>query len=662
MPSEKPPSTVMNGPGIARYPNIFSALKVGGAICRNRVKYAACSVSNFNTRDGSITDREYARMEVIARTGAGMITNQGAYPDSEGAGKAYYRQLSIADDQYIPGFRKIADMLHRGGAIAIQQILHAGRYGGIDLDHCVQPSEVPQTLRHFRPPRQMSRDDIRRCVQDHCQASRRAMEAGFDGVEITAFMGYLLANFLSPFTNRRTDEYGGSLENRGRFMVELLDAIREAIGKDRLLIIRLNGEELMDERGGNSPPECIEFMKMAEQAGADCISIVVGWHESTRGALGRDVHDDQWLPLAENASRAVKIPVAFGPRFCDPVKAEQALARGAFGLWEVCRPFLADPELLHKVARDRLEEIRPCVGGLLCLSRMFRNLPYICAVNPRLGHEVEPEYELRPARMRKKVLVIGGGPGGLECAFIAAQRGHSVVLCEKSERLGGQLLPASREIGGGRIFVDLARYYETMLKKFNVEVRLGTEVTPQLCAQIAPDVSVVATGSEIEHFPIPGIHRNHVVIAHDILEEGAPCGDRVVVLGGERIGLVAAEYLASRGKQVTLVELGKRLGEDVIATFKWRHTAWVRELQIQALLNTRAKEVTEEGVVVEEEAGSERLVPADTVILAIPRKARQQLLTDLEFVCDELYAIGDAVKPRSMHNAIREGYLIGIRI
>ena len=662
MPPEKPPSTVMNGPGIAGYPNIFSALKVGGAICRNRVKYAACSVSNFNTRDGSITDREYARMEVIARTGAGMITNQGAYPDSEGAGKAYYRQLSIADDQYIPGFRKIADMLHRGGAIAIQQILHAGRYGGIDLDHCVQPSEVPQTLRHFRPPRQMSRDDIRRCVQDHCQASRRAMEAGFDGVEITAFMGYLLANFLSPFTNRRTDEYGGSLENRGRFMVELLDAIREAIGKDRLLIIRLNGEELMDERGGNSPPECIEFMKMAEQAGADCISIVVGWHESTRGALGRDVHDDQWLPLAENASRAVKIPVAFGPRFCDPVKAEQALARGAFGLWEVCRPFLADPELLHKVARDRLEEIRPCVGGLLCLSRMFRNLPYICAVNPRLGHEVEPEYELRPARIRKKVLVIGGGPGGLECAFIAAQRGHSVVLCEKSERLGGQLLPASREIGGGRIFVDLARYYETMLKKFNVEVRLGTEVTPQLCAQIAPDVSVVATGSEIEHFPIPGIHRNHVMIAHDILEEGAPCGDRVVVLGGERIGLVAAEYLASRGKQVTLVELGKRLGEDVIATFKWRHTAWVRELQIHALLNTRAKEVTEEGVVVEEEAGSERLVPADTVILAIPRKARQQLLTDLEFVCDELYAVGDAVKPRSMHNAIREGYLIGIRI
>ena len=251
-------------PGIAKYPNIFSAVQVGSLTSRNRVKYAACSVSNFNARDGSITDREYARVEVIARTGAGMITNQGAYPDPEGAGKAYYRQLSIADDKFIPGFRKVAEMIHGAGAIAIQQILHAGRYGGIDLDHCVQPSDVPQTLRHFRSPRQISREEISRSIHEHCEASRRAVEAGFDGVEITAFMGYLLANFLSPFTNRRTDEYGGSLENRGRFMVELLTSIRERIGKDKLLIIRLNGDELMDEHGGNSPAECIEFMKMAE--------------------------------------------------------------------------------------------------------------------------------------------------------------------------------------------------------------------------------------------------------------------------------------------------------------------------------------------------------------------------------------------------------------
>ncbi|MBI2815312.1 MAG: FAD-dependent oxidoreductase [Acidobacteria bacterium] len=652
----------LQGPGVEKYANIFSKVKVGSFTCSNRVKYAACSVSNFNTRDGHITDREYARMEVISRTGAGMITNQGAYPDPEGAGKAYFRQLSIADDKYIAGFRKTAELIHAAGAIAIQQVLHAGRYGGIDLDHCVQPSDVPQTLRHFRPPRQMDLDEIRRCIRDHCEAGRRSIEAGFDGVEITAFMGYLLANFLSGFTNRRTDEYGGSLENRGRFMVELLQGMRDVLGKDKLLIIRLNGEELMDDHGGNSRADCIEFMKMAEQAGADSISIVVGWHESTRGALGRDVHTDQWLPLAQAASKAVKIPVAFGPRFCDAVKAEEALARGDFGMWEVCRPFLADPELLHKVAEDRVPEIRPCVGGLLCLSRMFRNLPYVCAVNPRLGHEVEPEYELRPARVKKKVLVIGGGPGGLECAFIAAQRGHSVTLCEKSDRLGGQLIPASREIGGGHIFLDLVRYYETQMKRYNVDVRLNTEMTPQLCSKIAPDVSVVATGSDIDGVSLPGMSLNNVVIAHEVLEEGSPCGDRVVVLGGERIGLVAAEYLATRGKDVTLVEVGKRLGEDVLATFKWRHAAWVKELKIKTLTNTRAKEIKPEGVLIADNDGHEVLLSADTVILAIPRKSRQQLINDLEFVSDELYAIGDAIKPRSMHNAIRDGYLIGIRI
>ena len=253
----------LNRPGIGKFPHIFEEIKVGSLTCHNRVKYAACSVSNFNNRDGSLTDREYARMEVISRTGAGMITNQGAYPDPDGAGKAYYRQLSLADDRYIPGFRRIADLLHGAGAIAIQQILHCGRYGGVDSTHCLQPSEVPQTLRHFRPPRQMSRDDIRRCIREHCEAGRRSMEAGFDGVELTAFMGYLLANFLSPFTNRRTDEYGGSLENRGRFMVEVLTDLRETIGKDKLLVIRLNGDELMDELGGNSRADCIEFMKMA---------------------------------------------------------------------------------------------------------------------------------------------------------------------------------------------------------------------------------------------------------------------------------------------------------------------------------------------------------------------------------------------------------------
>jgi 2,4-dienoyl-CoA reductase (NADPH2) len=274
-------------PGVRSHPNLFRPRKIGGLEAANPVKYAACSVSNFNNPDGTITEREYARMEVVARTGCGIITNQGAYPDRTGYGKAYIRQLSIAEDRFIPGFARVADMIHDAGALGVQQILHAGRYGGIDLDHTMQPSDVPQTLRHFRPPKAMSVADIEGVIEDHGQAARRACEAGFDGVEITSFMGYLLSNFLSPFTNTRTDRYGGDLEGRGRFMVELMTALRGVIGDQRMLWVRLNGAELMDDHGGNSEADCLEFMKMAERAGVDGISLVVGWHESTRGALGR---------------------------------------------------------------------------------------------------------------------------------------------------------------------------------------------------------------------------------------------------------------------------------------------------------------------------------------------------------------------------------------
>jgi len=294
-------------PATAELTHLMSPVKIGAFTLSNRVKYAACSVSNFNHRDGSISDREMARMEIIARTGAGMITNQGAYPDPRGEGKAYHRMLSIADDRFIPGFAKVADLIHAGGAVAIQQILHGGRYGGIDLDYCMQPSEREQTLRHFRPPRAMSIADIERCLEEHAAAARRSIEAGYDGVEITSFMGYLLSNFISSFTNERTDRYGGSLENRCRFMVELMAAIRTEIGPDKLLIVRLNGSELLDDLGGNSDAECLEVMRIAERAGVDMISLVVGWHESRRGALGRDVPTEHWLHLAEQTKEHVSV-------------------------------------------------------------------------------------------------------------------------------------------------------------------------------------------------------------------------------------------------------------------------------------------------------------------------------------------------------------------
>ncbi|MFQ6103858.1 MAG: FAD-dependent oxidoreductase [Candidatus Glassbacteria bacterium] len=651
----------MKKPGRNKYPNLFQQAKLGSLTVPNRIKYAACSVSNFNNRDGTMTEREYARMQVVAATGAGIITNQGAYPDARGEGKAYYRQLAIYDDKFIPQYRRIADLIHKHGAIAIQQILHAGRYGGIDLDYCIQSSDVKQTLKHFRPPRKMTKEQIKKCIEDHVQATRRSLEAGFDGVEVTSFMGYLLSNFLSKFTNTRTDEYGGSLVNRGRFMRELIRAMKKVLGS-KPMIIRLNGLELMDEYGGSTHEECLEYMKMAEDSGADCISIVIGWHESRKGALGRDVATDEWLFVSERAKEKVKIPVAFGPRFGDPVLAEKALSEGKLDFWEVCRPMLADPELIHKVEEDRLEEIKPCTGGLVCLARMFRNLPYICTVNPRLGHEAEPSYDPAPAANKKRVFVIGGGPAGLECAVTAARRGHDVTIYEKESRLGGQLIYASREPSGGNKFLDLIKYYEIQIEKLGITVELNTEMTARSASSLEPDVAVIATGAKLAPNPFPTLPDAKFVSAYDVIGDRVELGKRVLVVMGERLGLVAAEYAASKGCEVTLIEEGRSVGSDVAPTFRWRHTAWLREYNIRLFSGAEIVKIESRAVNLLDKNGVEKNLEADTLILGGPRKSRNILAAEMEYAVDELYVVGDAVLPRSLSNAIHEGYRIGVRI
>jgi 2,4-dienoyl-CoA reductase-like NADH-dependent reductase (Old Yellow Enzyme family)/NADPH-dependent 2,4-dienoyl-CoA reductase/sulfur reductase-like enzyme len=653
-------------PGELKLKHLFQPGTIGRFRSTNRIKYGACCVSNYNTRDGFITARELARMKVIARTGCGIITNQGAYPDPLGEGKAYFRQIAIYDDKFLPQFEEIAGYIRDAGAIGIQQILHAGRYGGIDLGYCIQPSDVPQTLPHFRPPRVLTKEEIRAIVQQHADAAKRSIKAGFEGTEVTSFMGYLLATFNSKFTNQRTDEYGGSLENRGRFMRELIDAIKQATPENPL-IVRLNGAELMDRWGGNTEDECFELMQQAADCGVDMISVTVGWQEAPDSSIGRDIQPGHWNYLAARAKKMLPgVPITYGVRLPEPRMADQCIADGEFDFWEVCRPLLADPELIHKAAEDRLDEVRRCIGSLNCLSRLFRDLPYTCTMNPALGHEVEPEYHVTAAAVKKRVMVIGAGPAGMECAITAAKRGHQVTVLEKADRIGGNLLAyAGRDLARPDDLLSIVRHYEVMARKLGIELRLGTEANAKLMRSVLHqfDVAVVAAGARIDIEALRGIEGHERILDGVAVASGAlPVGRQIVVIGGGKVGLTLAESLRAGGAQVTIVEAAKRIAGDVMPSFKWRHTAWVDELEIPTLTSSRVACVTADGCTVVTAKGEERLLSADTVIATAPRRPNQELFHEFEWMIDELHGCGDALVPRGIDAAIHEGYRLGVRI
>ncbi|MBE7426262.1 MAG: FAD-dependent oxidoreductase [Ideonella sp.] len=655
-------------PGETRLPHLFAPGRFGRFEVKNRVKYGACCVSNYNTRDGFVTEREIARMQVIARTGCGIITNQGAYPDPLGEGKGYFRQVALFDDKFLPQFERIAADIKAHGAMAIQQILHAGRYGGIDLGYCIQPSDVPQTLPHFRPAKVMTKEEIRHCIGQHAQAAQRAIRAGFDGTEVTSFMGYLLANFNSRFTNQRSDEYGGSILNRGRFMRELIDAIKQATPGNPL-VVRLNGAELMDKWGGNTEDECFELMQQAVDVGVDMISVTVGWQEAPESSIGRDIEPGHWNYLSERAKKLFpNTLITFGNRLPDPRMADTCLRDGVFDYWEVCRPLLADPELIHKAAEDRLDEVRRCIGSLNCLSRLFRDLPYTCTMNPALGHEVEPEYHVKPAAVKKKIMVIGAGPAGMECAITAKKRGHDVTVFDKADRIGGNLRAfAGNDLARPDDLLSVVSHYEVMARKLGIELRLNTEVHAKFMRSVLHqyDVCVVAAGARIDRgrfAHLEGADRllDAMAVAHGRVQANGP---RIVVVGGGKIGLTLAESLRKhRGADVTVIEADKRIAGDVKPSFKWRHASWVEELGIACLTSTRLVKVDARGATVRDAKGAERLIEADSVILAAGTTPAHDLLHEFEWMVDELHGVGDALVPRGLEQAIADGFRLGVRL
>jgi 2,4-dienoyl-CoA reductase (NADPH2) len=396
------------------------------------------------------------------------------------------------------------------------------------------------------------------------------------------------------------------------------------------------------------------------------ISVTVGWQEAPESSIGRDIPPGHWNYLAARAKKLLPdVPVAFGQRLPDAKMADDCMSRGEFDFWEICRPLLADPQMVRKAAEDRMDEVRRCVGSLNCLSRLFRDLPYTCTMNPALGHEVEPEYAITPAAVKKRIMIVGAGPAGMECAIAAAQRGHWVAVYDKADRIGGALVGyASNDIANRDDMLSVLRYYEAMAKKLGLKMILNTTVSPAamrgLLAEI--DVVVVAAGAQLDRSKLPPIEDGvEVLAAVDVACGRAKTAGKVAIIGGGKVGLTLAESLKTQGVDVAIVETDKRLAGDVMPSWKWRHTAWVEELSIPVATGVKLVKIAKDGVHIEDKNGA-RVIAADTVVAASPASPLQDLIHAFEWMVDEVHPCGDAVTPRGLGAAIQDGYRLGCRI
>ncbi|MEW5920822.1 MAG: FAD-dependent oxidoreductase [Bacillota bacterium] len=649
-------------PGEKKYPHIFSPIKIGKLTCKNRIKYASTE-DNFNCHDGFVTNREVAYMEAQAKGGAAIVTTQGAYTDPRGEGKGYVGMMGIWDDKFIPGLKRIADVIKENGALSMLQLMHCGRVGGVELDYTVGPSNVPQRLPRFRPPREMTKEQIKEAIQEHIDGARRAVEAGFQMIEVSGIVGYLVSNFISSYTNQRTDEYGGDIKGRCRFMVEILEGIRKEVGPDIAVGIRLCTDELLHDRGGNKHEESLEAMKMAEAAGIDFLSITAGWQESAVSVISRDVPMGNWLYLAEAVKKAgIKVPITMAYRLFLPEFPEKAIAEGNLDMWEMCRPMMADPFLPNKIAEDRQEDIVPCMACNICLARLFRDVPVTCMVNPWIGHEREEGfgfYGFDKVASPKKVLVIGGGVAGMQAASVAARKGHDVTLMEKGAEVGGQMRIASNGPFGDDEFMRLVNHLKAQCDKDGVKIEFNKEVTTDTLAAVKPDHVIVATGATCNKPAIPGAEK--IVDGFDVMEGKASVGKKVVLLGDMGVAMSIAQYLVVKGgHEITIVGKAKKFGTDINPSYVWRVRKKLKEGNVQEVRMATPVAVTDEGVVVKTPEG-EVTIPADTVVAAKPESNRQ-LVDALEKAGVKYRIVGDAYKPRRGSNAVNEGFRAALEI
>jgi len=632
-------------------------------------------------RNFQVSDRLIRFYRERAEGGAGAIIVGYATVDEYSGGPG---NIGCHHDDHIPGLMRLAAVIKGGGARAGIQLNHAGRYNPsfyLGGKPAVAPSAVPSRLTR-ETPRELNVDEIAATIRRCAEAAGRAREAGFDMVEILAGTGYLISSFLSPLTNKREDRYGGSLENRMRFGLEVLAAVKARLSGEIPVIVRVNGNDFME--GGIGRPEQQVFAAALASAGADAVSINVGWHEAQMPQIVAKVPRGVFAYMAREIKKQVAVPVMAGHRINDPQTARHLIDEGFCDLVAVGRALIADPRFPEKAAAGHDDRIVHCVAcGQGCFDHIFKNKAVECLCNPRAGHEDE---ELEPAAVPKKVMVVGGGAAGMYAAIAAAGRGHRVTLHESALRLGGQLRLAGRPPGRGE-FLVLADDLERQLAAAGVEVRMNSAVDRRLLDLERPDVLILATGGEPVVPPLPGVDLPHVVQAWDILAGNRQAGRRVAVLGGGAVGVETALLLAEEGtlsgdelkfllvhgaerpeelyrlatahdREIHLIEMTGAIGANFGKTTRWGMLQDVERYGILPLTGARVLAITPAGLRFEQD-GQIIELQVDTVVLAVgtrPRNLLRQMAEELGMPC---LAVGDAVAPGTVFEASHQGWQAG---
>ncbi|WP_293759857.1 NADPH-dependent 2,4-dienoyl-CoA reductase [uncultured Aquitalea sp.] len=521
------------------YPHLLAPLDLGFTTLKNRVLMGSMHTGLEEAPGGF--DKMAAFYAERARGGVGLIVTGGVGPNAEGC--VAEGASMLADETHVPDHRKVTDAVHAAGGKIALQILHSGRYSF--QEKCVSASPLIAPI-NFYKPRELSDADIRQTIADFARCAALAQAAGYDGVEVMGSEGYLINQFIARATNKRSDDWGGSFENRIRFAVETVKAVRAAVGEAFIIIYRLSMLDLVQD--GSSWDEVAQLAQAIEAAGATIINTGIGWHEARVPTIATMVPRGGFAWVTKKLMGKVKIPLITTNRINTPEVAEGILAEGCADMVSMARPFLADPDFVNKAAAGRADSINTCIGcNQACLDHIFQGKLTSCLVNPRACRETELNYT--PAAQRKNIAVVGAGPAGLACATIAAERGHAVTLFDAAAEIGGQFNVAKR-VPGKEEFYETLRYFGKRIEETGVALALGRRVQAEDLT--AFDEVVLATGIAPRTPAIPGVDHPKVLSYLDVLKHGKPVGRRVAIIGAGGIGFDTAEFLTQEGPSTSL--------------------------------------------------------------------------------------------------------------